>query len=164
MYSPRMGLSDTILDKGGGVVGELGKKYGIDAGQVKGALDKIVPFLKEKLAGGLSLPGRGTALLGSIKQHDLKGFVSDPSRLGGTDAEQHGNELLDAMDADEKEAHVQDVARATGLPVGQVRSLLPAAAVATAGAMDADGVIDQILGGQQELLARLAQIKADADK
>jgi len=159
-----MGLSDQILDKGGGVIGELTKKLGVDvdAGQIKSAMDQIVPFLKGKLAGGLSLPGRGTALLGAIKKNDLKGFVSDPAKLGSADAERHGNALLDEMDATEKDAHVEEVARATGLPAATVRSLMPAAAVATAGAMDADGIIEQILGGQQDLLAKLAAIKADA--
>lgn len=157
-----MGLTDQIMEHGGGVIGTLTKKLGVGADQVKGALDKIVPFVQKQLGQGLSLPGRGASLLGQIKQHDLKAFASDPSKLAGDDADRHGAALLADLDPAEQDAHVAEVAAATGLDAATVRALLPAAAVATAGAMDADGHLEQILQGQTDLMAKLAQIQADA--
>lgn len=157
-----MGLMDQLTAHGGGAIGALTEKFGIGADQAKGALDKIIPFVKGHLGKGLSLPGRGASLIGQIKGANLKALAADPAAIAGDDAARHGATLLDDLDEGEKEAHVQEVARETGLDPGVVRSLLPTAAAVTAGAMDADGHLEQVLDGQQDLLAKLQQIQADA--
>lgn len=157
-----MGLMDTIMEQGGGMVGPLASKFGIPSGAARSALDQIIPFVKGKLGGGLSLPGTGTSLADKIRAANLKAYAKDPSKLVGDDVDQHGNDLLGGFDADENEAHVQQVAKSTGLDPGVIRSLMPAAAVAAAGAMDADGHLDAIQQGQQDLIAKLAKISADA--
>src|SRR5687768_14095200 len=103
-----MGLQDQILDQLGG----LTKKYGIDASQAKGALDKIVPFLKDKLGGHLSLPGRGHSIAAAIRGKGMKSM-----ELASDDAERAGGELVGQLDGVDADA----VARATGVDVAMVR-------------------------------------------
>lgn len=157
-----MGLMDQLLDKGGSLVGPLASKLGIDPDQAKNALDRIVPYVRDKLASSLS-GGHGAKLVEQIKQRDLKSAAASPSRLTGDAVDRDGADLMGEMelDAGERETHVSDVAHATGLPVEVVRRMMPVAAVATAGAMDADGVIEQILAGQRDLIARLQEIQRD---
>jgi len=157
-----MGLMETITEHGGGAVATLAKKFNIPAGAAKSALDQIIPFVKGKLGGGLSLPGRGASLADKIRAANLKSYASNPAKLADLDTDQHGNDLLGDVDGDEKEAHVQEVAKSTGLDPAVIRGLMPAATVAAAGAMDADGHLDAILGGQQDLIAKLAAIATDA--
>ncbi len=157
-----MGLMESIMEHGGGMVGPLAKKFGIPDGAAKSALDQLLPFVKGKLGGSLSLPGRGASLADKIRGANLKAFASDPSKLAGDDVDGHASGLLDDVDGDEQEAHVQKVARSTGLDPGVIRGLMPAATVAAAGALHADGHLDAILKGQQDLIAKLAAIAADA--
>lgn len=151
-----MGLQDQILEQLGG----LTKKYGLDASQAKGALDKIVPFLKDKLGGHLSLPGRGQSLVAAIKQQGLADYARDPAKLASADAERLGGALVGQLDG----VDAEEVARASGVDVATVRKLLPAAAVATAGAMDADGALEQFLNVHEDVMARIARIQEDAKK
>jgi uncharacterized protein YidB (DUF937 family) len=88
-----MGIDDQLL-------GELTKKFGIDGGQAKSALDKILPFVKGKLPG---MGGGNVGLLSQIKSMDL----------------------LHGVPEEEKEAHVQEVAKHSGLDVDTVRKMLP---------------------------------------
>jgi hypothetical protein len=90
-----MGFDDKIL-------GELTKKFGIGGDQAKAALEKMVPFLKGKL--GALGGGGNVGLLSQIKSTDL---------------------TPDDLDNDEKESHVQDVAKASGLPADTVKQMLP---------------------------------------
>ena len=92
-----MGMEDQLL-------GELTKKFGISADQAKGALDKMLPFVKGKLPflGG----GGNVGLLSQIRRdpdHDHLAHVPDH----------------------EKDAHAEEVSKASGLSVDTVKQMLP---------------------------------------
>jgi len=89
------------------LIGNLTKKFGIDAGQVKGALDKVLPFVKSKL--------------GSLDLEDIK------SKLGGG-----STRLLAHVDRGEHDRQVDEVARATGLAPDTIREIQDEAAIAAA--------------------------------
>ena len=89
------------------LIGNLTKKFGIDASSAKGALDKVLPFVKDKL-GGLDLD--------SIR-----------SKLG-----QGTHSLLAHVDKTEHDRHVDDVAKATGLAPATIREIQQEAAAAAA--------------------------------
>jgi len=89
------------------LIGNLTKKFGIDASSAKGALDKVLPFVKDKL-GGLDLD--------SIR-----------SKLG-----QGTHSLLAHVDKGEHDRHVDDVAKATGLAPATIREIQQEAAAAAA--------------------------------
>ncbi|MCA9679791.1 MAG: DUF937 domain-containing protein [Kofleriaceae bacterium] len=159
-----MDLTNLIKEQGGGVVGQLTKKFGIGADQAKQALDQIIPFFKKNIAGRLSLPGSGASLLGKIKTGDFKAFAHDPSKLDDDDAvAAKAKGLLGELDADEQEAHVQEVARSTGLDPAVVRQMMPAAAVATAGAMDADGALAEFESIHGDLMSKLSALGVKKD-
>jgi len=88
------------------LIGKLTKQLGIDEAQAKGALDKVMPFVQEKL-GGLDLDA-------------LR------AKLGGG-----GHQLL-AHVGGETDRHVDEVARATGLDPAAVRQVHEEAANAAA--------------------------------
>jgi hypothetical protein len=89
------------------LIGNLTKKFGIDASSAKGALDKVLPFVKDKL-GGLDLD--------SIR-----------SKLG-----QGTHSLLAHVDKGEHDRHVDDVAKATGLAPAMIRDIQQEAAAMAA--------------------------------
>ncbi len=155
-----MGLLDLVMEHGGGVVGQLTKKFGISADQAKSVLDRAVPFVKDKLGGNLRLPGTGTALFGKIKAGDYAAFARDPSKLEDDDHVHAQAKGLLGASAEEEEAHVADVARSTGLDPDLVRKMLPHATVATVGAMDADGALEEFNQIHGDLMARLAALGA----
>jgi hypothetical protein len=156
-----MGLIDQILDKGGGVVGTLTKKFGIDAGQAKAALEKIVPFIQDKVGGKLNIPGLGGVLASQIKGAGLAGLARDPASLAGDDAAAKGKALLGELGDDDQDTQVAEVSRLTGLDPAVVRDMMPVAAVATAGAMDADGMLDNFREQHDKILEILRQVAED---
>ena len=89
------------------LIGNLTKKFGIDASSAKGALEKVLPFVKDKL-GGLDLD--------AIR-----------SKLG-----QGTHSLLAHVDKGEHDRHVDDVAKATGLAPATIREIQQEAAAAAA--------------------------------
>jgi hypothetical protein len=155
-----MGLLDLVKDHGGGVVGQLTKKFGVSADQAKQVLDKAIPFVKDKIGSKLRLPGSGTALLGSIKSQGLAAYAKDPSKLDDDDDVRAKAKGLLGDHDDEQEAHVNEVAKSTGLDPALVRQMLPHATVATVGAMDDDGALEQLLEVQDDLMAKLKSLGA----
>ena len=149
-----MDLGD-LFDKGGPVVDALSKKVGVKPEQAKDALSKIAPFVQEKLG-----KKKGTA--DKAAAGNLKGYAEDPSKLGDPDADRHGQDLLDDVDADERERHVQEVARSTGLAPDVVRKMMPAATTATVGAMDKAGALRVLQDNFEELDRKIKEIKLDA--
>jgi hypothetical protein len=120
-----MGMIDSL-------VGQLTSKFGVSGDQAKGALDKILPFVQGKL-GGMSLPG----LPGGLGGGGDVGLLSKID-LHHPTAAAHGSKLLEHVDPAEQEAHVQEVAKQTGLDPDIVRKMMPAAAAA----LHADGHLD----------------------
>jgi hypothetical protein len=149
-----------VMEHGGGVVGQLTKKFGVSADQAKQVLDKAIPFIKDKVGGKLRLPGSGASLLGSIKDNDYASFAKDPSKLDNDDDVRAKAKGLLGDHDDDQEAHVNEVAKSTGLDPALVRQMLPHAAVATVGAMDADGALEQLLEVQDDLMAKLKSLGA----
>ncbi len=99
-----MGLDDQIL-------GELTKKLGIGGDQAKSALEKMLPFVKGKLPGG----GGDVGLLSKIKAAQIEGTAPASAPA----------DHLAHVEEHEKEAHVQEVAKHSGLSVDTVRKMLP---------------------------------------
>jgi hypothetical protein len=137
------------------VVGSLTKKYGVKPDQAKGVLDKVAPFVKDKLGGKPKTAAKARAA-------NLEAYATDPARLAGKDADDHGNELLADVDPAEREAKIQEIARASGLDPKVVRDMLPAATTATVGAMDKRGAFAHLLQVHTDLQRRLDEIKLDA--
>jgi hypothetical protein len=140
-----------LFDKGGPVIDTLAKKVGVKPEQAKDALGKIAPFVKEKLAGKKKPADKAEAA-------KLADYADDPSKLSGADADARGQELLDDIDEQEREAKIAEVARSTGLHPDVVRNLMPAATTATVGALDKKGVLKHLT----ELRDRQAKINLDA--
>jgi hypothetical protein len=155
-----MGLLDMVSEHGGGVVGQLTKKFGVSADQAKQVLAQAVPFIKDKIGGKLRLPGTGASLFGAIKDGDLAAYARDPSKLDDDDDVRAKAQGLLGDPDDDQEAHVAEVARSTGLDPAVVRQMLPHAAVATVGAMDADGSLEEFNQIHGDLMAKLKALGA----
>jgi hypothetical protein len=83
------------------LLGELTKKFGIGPDQAKSALEKMLPFVKGKLPFG----GGGGGDVGLLSQI-------------------HRDHLAHVPDH-EKDAHAEEVSKASGISVDTVKQMLP---------------------------------------
>jgi hypothetical protein len=97
-----MGLDDKLL-------GELTKKFGIQGDQAKAALEKMLPFVQGKLPG----VGGGVGLMSQWKKPET-----------AAEHVEH-DDPLHHVSADEKDTHVEEVAKHSGLDMDTIRKMLP---------------------------------------
>src|SRR5687768_15477942 len=106
-----MGFLETILDQGGGVVGKLGKKFGLDEADVSKALAQIVPYVRKesesRIGGGKPAP-KGLVAQVSSGAHDAA--VDDPD---GDDVDRQGSALLGEV-VDDRDQAADQIAQQTG--------------------------------------------------
>lgn len=153
---------------GGDTVGAIASSLGMDSGQTRQVMEKLVPALSAGIKKNASSADGLASLTKALQSGNHSQYLSDPSRLASAAGVTDGNAILGHIlgSKDMSRNLASAASQNTGVDASAIKKMLPMVAAAVMGAMSKQGQATAGLGQQtgQTNLGGLLGSFLDTDK
>lgn len=133
-----MNLMDIINSAtGAGANQAIAANLGLDQGQAKAVMDKLIPALGAGLKKNAAQPGGMEAMVKALQNGGHSRYLKDPAALTGAAGIQDGNAILGHIFGSKQVSRdvAARAAESTGVDYGVIKQMLPMLAATLMGAM-----------------------------
>ncbi len=133
-----MNILETVMQaRGGSVVHQLAKNFGVGESQAQRALGQLLPALARGLSRNASSSDGLSSLLGALNKGNHQRYLDDPSQLTDQSAIDEGNGILGHIfgSKDVSRNVASRAAEKTGIGTDILKKMLPVAASLAMGAL-----------------------------
>jgi len=154
-----LNMMDMIMSAAGGnAPQEIGKQFGLDAGQSQNAIAALLPAISSGLKQNASSPQGLAGLLGALQDGSHDQFLDNPSNLSRPDAVEEGNGILGHLFGSKEvsRAVASKASENSGVSSDILKKMLPMVAMMAMGSLNKQTRGQQQDGGLQSMLGQLA--------
>ncbi len=141
---------DMMLNsQNGGQIQQLARSFGLDEGQVKAAIEQVVPALSQGVKKNISSESGLASLSKALENGNHQRYLEQSESLTGDQAVSEGNNILGHIlgSKDVSRAVADRASVSTGLESGMLKKMLPVVASMMMGSLSKQASSSGMLGG-----------------